>query len=324
MSSDQVSPPRWSRGLLTARALLRRADEMSPAGKATLLMVAATILVSFMHAAIRHLSAWHHPFEIAFFRSFFGLLVFLPFVAGQGFAILRTERLPLHLARGAVQTVAMLMFFTSLSLLPLAQVSGLSFTSPLFVSVIAVLWLGERLRLRRTAALLIGFAGTLLIIRPGAVTIEVGSLLVLASSALWAFAVIMVKTLSRTDSSATIVIYMNLLLTPLALVPALFVWQWPTGGEYLWFLGLGVLATSAHLAMTQAFKYADASALMPYDFTRLLWTSLLGFVIFAEVPSLWTIAGGAVIFGSAAYIAYREARIGANAGAARALGRGVP
>ncbi len=146
--------------------------------------------------------------------------------------------------------------------------------------------------------------------QPGAVTIEAGTLLVLGSSALWAFALMFVKKLSATDSSVTIVTYMNLLLTPLALIPALFVWQWPTGTEYLWFLCIGAFASAAHFAMAQAFHHADTTAVMPYDYTRLVWASALGFLIFAEVPTVTTVLGGVVIAASATYIAFREARVG--------------
>ncbi len=298
------------------RDVRRRADGLPPAIKAALYMLATTVLISVMHAMIRHISATQHPFEIAFFRSFFGLIAFLPIFLRHGTRVLRTERLPLHFARGVIQTGAMLMFFTAISLLPLAKLSALSFTSPLFASLFAIVLLGERVRLRRTAALLVGFAGTLIIIQPGTVSIETGTLLVLGSSALWGFALIFVKRLSATDSSVTIVTYMNLFLTPLALIPALFVWRWPTGQELLLLFLVGAIASSAHFAMTQAFRHADTTAVMPFDYTRLVWASILGFILFAEVPSLLTLLGGLIIAASATYIAFREAQVGKDKPAA--------
>ncbi len=288
--------------------------------KAALYMVATTILITFMHAIIRHLSATQHPFEIAFFRSFFGLLVFLPIFLRHGTEVLRTQHLHLHVARGVIQTGAMLMFFTAISLLPLAKLSALSFTSPLFASLFAILILGERIRLRRSLALLVGFAGTLIIIRPGAVSVEFGTLLVLCSSALWAFALLFVKKLSATESSVTIVTYMNLLLTPLALIPALFVWRWPTGTELMWLALVGAIASAAHLLMTQAFRHADTSAVMPFDYVRLIWASILGFIFFAELPTVWTLLGGVVIAASASYIAWREAQVSGS----KSAGGGPP
>ncbi len=311
MPSDPTATPGPPGGPLTLRALTARWIGTSSAVKAALYMLGTAILITCMHAIIRHVTKTQHPFEVAFFRSFFGLVVFLPLFLRYGKSVLRTDRLHLHLARAAIQTGAMLMFFTAISVLPLAKISALSFTSPLFASLLAIVILGERLRLRRTVALLVGFAGTLIIIRPGAVAVEAGTLLVLGSSALWAFALLFVKKLSATDSSVTIVAYMNLLLTPLALIPALFVWRWPTGTEYFWFFCIGAIASAAHFAMTQALHHADTSAVMPYDYTRLVWASALGFLIFAEVPTVTTVLGGVVIAASATYIAFREARVGA-------------
>lgn len=263
---------------------------------------------SCMHAVVRLLSAELHPFEIAFFRNLFGLLVVVPFFLRDGRAVLRSEQLPWHLLRGALQVFGMLMFFTALGMTPLAQVSALSFTAPLFATVGAIIVLGERLRLRRLVALVLGFAGALVILRPGVVPVDLGSLLVLGSSLAWAFALLVIKHVSRTESSVTLTAYMGLILTPLSLVPALFVWRWPGPEALVWLVVLGTVGGSSQLAMAEAFRGADASAVLPFDFTRLLWASLLGFLVFEEVPGLHTWIGGAIIFASTTYIAYREAR----------------
>ncbi len=309
MVPEPTAPPRTARGLPILRALATQWVTTPPAVKAALYMLSVTMLLAGMHTIIRHVSANLHPFEISFFRSFFGLLVFLPIFLRDGVGVLRTNKLAWHIGRGVVQTGAMLMFFTALSILPLAKVSALSFTSPLFTSVFAIVLLGERVRLRRTAALLIGFAGVLIIVWPGSVGIEAGTLLVLGSSALWAFALITVKRLSEFESSVTIVVYMNLTLTVLTLVPALLVWQWPTGAEFLWLFAVGAIASTAHIAMTQALRHADTTAIMPYEYTRLIWAGVLGFIVFAEVPSVLTIVGGVVIAASTLYIAFREAQV---------------
>ncbi len=311
MPTDRSEPP----GAVPARAMLRAASTRLAALPrpllAALMMLAATVLIAAMHAIVRSASATYHPFEIAFFRNAFGLVVFLPFLWRGGLKVLHTERLHLHAARAGLQIFAMLMFFSAIALLPLAKVSALSFSSPLFAAIAAVVLLGERMRLRRVTALIIGFIGALIIIRPGAVSLDVGSLLIVASSAVWAVAITIVKRLSATDSSITITAYMNLFLTPLSLVPALFVWRWPTLPDYGWLLAMAVMGTIAHILMAQSLKYADATAVLPYDFARLLWASLFGLVFFAEVPSIWTIAGAILIFASSTYIAYREARVGA-------------
>ncbi len=273
---------------------------------AVLLVLASALLFSSMHASIRFISGELHPFEIAFFRNLFGLFALAPFFFRYGPAALHTKRLRLHAARGALQSVAMLGFFTALALAPLAEVIALNFVAPLFASLGAVLFLGEVMRLRRWLALGIGFAGTLVILRPGFVPLELGPLLVLISSALWAGAMLIIKSLARTESSVAQTIYMGLFLTPFTFVAALFFWTWPTLEQLLWLVWIGVLGTLGHLCMAQSFKLADATAVLPFDFTRLIWVTAIGYLAFGEVPDLWTWIGGFIIFASTTYMALRE------------------
>ncbi len=274
-----------------------------------LLLLGATIGFASMHAVIRIASSEQHPFEIAFFRNLFGLVVLSPFLLRHGFGALRTRRLPLHAARGAVHVSAMLMFFTAVPITPLGTVAALSFTAPLFVTVGAVLVLGEVVRIRRIAALAAGFAGALVIIRPGVAALDPGSLLVLGSSAVWAGAMILIKLLSRTESSLTMTAYMAVFLTPLSSIAAAFVWRWPSPEELGWFALMGSLGTVAHLCLAQAFREADAAAVLPVDFLRLIWASVFGYLLFGEVPVLFVWIGGTIIFASTLYLAYREARV---------------
>jgi len=280
-----------------------------------LLVALAAFGFSSMHAMIRLLSASLHPFEVAFFRNFFGLLILTPVLLRRGLAPLRTKRLPLHALRSVLQMGSMLLFFTALSLTPIARISAMSFTAPLFATVGAVLFLREAIHARRVAALLVGFAGAMIVMRPGA-EMDTGLVLVLLSSAGWAVALLVIKSLSSSDSSLTLALWMGLFMAPLSLFPAALVWTWPDAGDYLLLVVMGATGTASHLCMAEAFRKADASAVLPVDFTRLVWASLLGLVIFGEVPELPTLIGGTVIFTSTAYIAYREARISARASAA--------
>ncbi len=289
---------------------------LPPSVRGMLLMLGATLGFSAMHAVIRIASTEQHPFEAAFFRNLFGLLVLVPFLLRHGFGAFRTRRLPLHGLRGAVHTGAMLMFFVAVPITPLGTVAALGFTAPLFVAVGAALFLGEALRMRRAAALVAGFAGALLIIRPGMAALDLGTLLVLGSSAVWAGAMILIKLLSRTESSLTLTAYMALFLTPLTAIAAAFVWRWPSLVELGWFALMGALGTVGHLCLAQAFREADATAVLPVDFLRLIWASLLGYLLFAEIPVLYVWLGGIVIFSSTLYLAYREARVSR-------MGRGV-
>ena len=274
-----------------------------------LMMAAAAAAFSFMHAAIRHLSAEMHPFEIAFFRVFFGFVALAPVFLRQGWLPLKTSKIKLFAYRGALNACAMLMFFYSLSITPLATAAALGFTAPLFATLLAMLMLGEVVRLRRWTAILIGFAGTLVILRPGVADVGLGPMLVVASSVVWALALMLIKVLTRTESSVTITAYASIFLSPICLAVALPYWTWPGLEQLAWLAAIGVVGTIAQTAMNQSFKLADASAVLPVDFTKLIWASAIGFALFGETPDIWTWAGGGLIFASATYIGIRESRL---------------
>lgn len=280
-------------------------------------MIASTIAFAGMHALIRQVSNDVHPFQIAFFRSFFGLVVFMPWILRSGLGVFATERLPLHVLRSVMNVVAMFMFFTSLSLSPLARVTALGFTAPIFAALMSVILLKERFRLRRWAALICGFAGTLIILRPGVLVIDLGSVLVLGSALIWGLTLIVIKMLGRTESSVTITAYMNLLLTVFAFVPTLFVWTTPPLEIWFLLLVIGISGTLAQVAIAESLKLAEASTVMPFDFLKLIWAAFLGYFMFAETVDLFTWIGAAIVVGSTIYLAYREAQV-ARAGSAKA------
>ncbi len=272
-------------------------------------MFVSTIAFSLMHASVRHVSAELHPFEIAFFRNAFGLLVILPWFLRYGPGLLSTKRFGLHAVRAGLNVVAMLCFFYALAITPLSQVAALSFTAPIFATILAILILGEVVRARRWIAIVIGFAGTYVAIRPGFAEVGLGSILVLVQAVAWAAALITIKVLSRTESSITIATYMVILMIPLSLGPALLVWQDPTWQQLGWLALIGVLGTIGQLLMTQSLKEGDTTVVMPIDFFKLIWASALGFWLFAEIPDIYTWIGGTMIFASTSYIAYREAKL---------------
>ncbi len=301
--------------MISLVAATRRAFARLPGTQlGILLMVASTIGFAAMHAAVRHVSADLHPFEVAFFRNFFGLAAIAPWFLRLGLRPLRTRRFGLHLTRALINVTAMMMFFTAVALTPMAQLQALGFTAPLFATVLAMIILGERVRLRRWSALIIGFFGAMVIIRPGIADVALGSILVLASSATWAFALIAIKILTRTDSSVTITAYMVLLMTPLSLIPASFFWHWPDAGQWVWLFAIGVVGTLSQMAMAQSFRFAEATAVLPFDFSKLIWGTLIGYFVFGEVPDIWTWIGGIIIFAGATYIAYRESQLKASGG----------
>ncbi len=278
---------------------------------AVVLILFSTLCFTSMHTVIRYASteADIHPFEVAFFRNVFGLLAVLPFALRNGAAAFRTKRLKLHALRGTMQVFAMLMFFYALSISPLAKISAVSFTAPLFATLGAIIFLGERIRARRIIALVLGFTGAMIIIRPGVIELDLGAILVMTSSAIWASAILIIKSLARTESSLTITTYQNVFLIPFTFVAAWFFWTWPSWGILGLFAIMGIFGSLAHVAFAEALKLADATAILPYDFVRLIWASAIGFMIFGEIPEIWTWIGGSVIFASTTYIAFREARL---------------
>lgn len=272
-------------------------------------MLAATAVMTCMHASVRHVSEGLHPFEIAFFRNLFGLVTIVPLAWRAGLASLATRQPGLQVARSAFGLFAMLSWFYGLSVVPIADATALSFTAVIFGSVGAALFLGERMHVRRWTAAVVGLAGALVILRPGFEEVDAGSLLVLFSSVCWAAALLTVKRLSRTDTTVCIVAWNSMLLTVLSLPAALAVWTWPSPVELGWLALIGALATVGHLAMTSAFKAADATVVFPVDYTRLVWASLLGYLAFGDPLDGWTWAGGTIIFASTTYLAVRERRL---------------
>jgi len=277
-----------------------------------LLMLGATVSFSLMHATIRYLSESMHPFQVAFFRNAFGLLVLLPLIIRHKGTPLRTRRLPLYLLRTTFNAIGMLCFFYALSIAPLAEVTALSFLGPIFATVLGVLLLGETVGTRRWMAICIGFLGALVILRPGFESVGLGSVLAIVSSLSFGLMVMVIKRLGTTESALSITTYMVALLVPVTLVPALFVWQWPALDQWPWLLLMGTLGSIAHLAMSGAIKLTPTHVVMPVDFARLVWMAAIGYALFFEVPTIFTWLGGFMIFASATYVAYRESRPGGS------------
>lgn len=286
--------------------------DASAASRGILLMVASTLAFSTMHTEVRYLAlnSDMHPVQIAFFRNLFGMLVFMPLIARHGLGFLRTERLPMHLLRGVLNVLAMFAFFTALGLAPLARVNAIAFSAPLFAAVLSVAILGERFHVRRWTAIVFGFLGTLVILRPGVAAVDTGSLLVLLSACIWGVTMIVIRVLGRTESSLTTTGYMNILLTLFSFGPALYLWRTPAGMEWFWLVVIGVTGTLAQIALAEALKLAETTVVMPFDFLKLVWAAALGFVLFAEVPDFHTWVGAAIIFTSTFYIAWRERQTG--------------
>jgi drug/metabolite transporter (DMT)-like permease len=273
-----------------------------------LIMTAAAFCFSVMNVFVRLATEEMAPLQVAFFRNFFALMFLLPWLVKVGLEPLRTKRFKLHLLRSLFALATMITWFSALALLPLNEAVALNFTVPLFATAGAALILREVVRARRWTATVIGFLGTLIILRPGFAEVTPVMALPVVAAVFMACATLTVKTLSQTERASTVVLYMTLILTPLSLVPALFVWQWPDWETLGYLIGLGGAGALAHLLLTIAYAKADASAVIPFDYARLPFVAVIAYILFGEIPDFWTWVGAAVIAASAIYIAHREAQ----------------
>lgn len=251
-----------------------------------------------------------HGLEIAFFRSLFGFFVILPYGIRAGRELWRTSNHRLYVARGASGAGFTIFYFPALALIPIADAQALSFTTPLFGVLLATIFLRETLHRHRLVAVLIGFTGALIVIRPGFEQVGGGMIFVLLSSLSAGISSNLTKFATRTDPPDKVVFFHALYMTPMTLGPALFVWQWPTLEQLLWLALIGFLATLNQRCLSRALAAADATAVLPFLFMRLPFAAILGYAAFVEFPGLFVWIGGAVIFGAALYLARGEARLG--------------
>ena len=272
-----------------------------------LLAIGATLFGSFMGAGVKLLSDDLHPIIICFYRCLMGLIIITPFVARNNFKALQTDNMRLQIFRALINIISMICWFSAIGMMHFEKATALGFTTPLFTTVLAVLILGEVIRFHRTAALLLGFVGILIIIRPGYMPFEFGTILMLIASFSFSFVLIFVKKLSATDSSLTIIFYHLLYMTPAFFILSFFYWENINVNQLIIFILMGASGLLSHWCLAQAFKMSDTTFVMPLQFTKLIWASLIGLFIFSEQPDIWTWVGGVIIFFSVVYITYREA-----------------
>jgi drug/metabolite transporter (DMT)-like permease len=282
-----------------------------------LLVLCASACFATLSAQVRVLSdLGMHPFVTTFWRNFFGLVFMLPWLMRNGLGTLKTDRFWMFTLRSAISFVAMVTGFWSLSLMPFAKAISMSFTAPLFATMLAALILHERVRLRRWSATIAGFIGVLIVLQPESAGIGFGELLALFAAAMSAVVSLVVKNLSKTESSNAIVTYMVLLLTPMSLALAIPVWSWPPAADWwLFMVGMGLCGTIGHMCWVRAIGMAELSLVVSYDYVRLLFAGIIGYFAFAEAPLLHTWIGAALIVASGIYIARREAQLHQSAAA---------
>ncbi len=249
------------------------------------------------------------PMQVVFLRVVFALITFLPLLMWRGPSLARTAQWRIYFVRVALGVCAMSSWFIGLSLVPVGEVTAISFLAPLFATIFAALLLGEVVRIRRWMATLIGFCGALVILRPGVSEISVGAWIIVFSAILMGLSMTYIKRLTNDDDPDKVVFITTMLMTPVTLVPALFVWQWPEPEVWPYLIAFGPLATLGHVALARAFAATEASIVMGIDFARLPFAVLYGYLAFGEIIDLWTWIGGGIIFVAGAYIAHREASL---------------
>ena len=283
--------------------------ELTPTVQGILLMLVSTMLFSGMHALVRILANEIHPFEVAFFRNLFGLIAVAPLLFRTGATRLKSKQPWLQILRALLGVLAMTAWFYGLSVVPIATATALSFMSSIFASLGAMFLLREKMRLRRGLAVVLGFVGVLIILRPGVGVFDLNMLVVLFAATMWGLSVVVVKQLTRTDSTVSIVGWMSIIMTVLSAIPAYMVWVQPNLVQFAILVMLGVLATIGHFFITNALRIAEATAVVPVDFARLIWATIIGYFFFSDPLDIWTWVGGTVIFASGFYIVYREAKL---------------
>lgn len=288
--------------------MLENLKRLPPNVQGALWLLAAGVFLSSMGVFIKLASQEMHPFQVAFFRAFFGFLIIAPFALKGGFASVRTRRPLMHLVRGLIGGVVLLCMFYSVAHLPLADVTALSFTKPLFLIPLAVLFLGEKIRMRRTIATAVGFVGVIIMLRPGG-EIDPVAFIALFAAGMIAVITIFIKILSRYDSPNTLVFWSSLILSFVVGGPAIWFWQWPSLEVFLMLVGLATVGTIGQSMLIRGYAVGEATAVTPFDYSRLIYAGLFGYLFFAEVPDIWTITGALIIVGSSIYIARREARM---------------
>ncbi len=255
------------------------------------------------------MNAGVHPFETVFLRNVFACLLLVPLLAYRGRSLLHSTRFGLYGLRVVISLLSMQAWFYALFLIPIGEVTAISYLAPLFGTLAAIFLLGETVRIRRWTALGVGFLGAMIILRPVGSTLGAGQLCALISAGLGGLTVVLVKQLTAHDDPDKIVFLTNVLMTPLSLVPALFVWTWPTIAMLPAIMGMGVCAVLGHVCLVRGFAVTDASLAMTFEFAKLPFAVGIAYVAFGETIDAWTWVGALIIFASSIYITRREAQL---------------
>ena len=282
------------------RTLAERFDRLPGPARAGMWMSMSALGYAGSAAVVKHVSDTLPTFEVAFFRNFFGLMFMLPWLMRVGFVAIRTDRMPMHALRGAISAINIWCMFGAIALSPIADVAAISFLMPIIGSVLAVTVYKERSTRQRWLAVLAGFIGALIVIRPGMSGFNPGLLLAVAAVVAGATVAMLIKTLVGTDGADTVAFYLFLWHLIYSAIPTLVVWRTPSWEVLFWLVLLGWLGALVQRTFNRGMVAADATVALPFNFSRLIWAALFGWIFFGKFPDGWTWLGGTVIFAASA------------------------
>ena len=273
---------------------------------AAICMIMASTLGVFMVSIIKYVQTDLNVYTISFFRFFFGLFIILPYHHKTNYRFLKTKKIYLHVFRSLFNVPAMYFGFSAVYLISLEKNAAISFTSPIIVSLIAVFFLKERIYFNRLISLILGFFGILVVVRPGLIELEVGVIFSLLSCFFWSLSIFFTKKLTVTEESITILSYMYIFMTTVTMFVAIIKWNNPNYIQLILLFSAAIFGTILHLFLNHAYKISDLTFLMPFNYTGLIVSSLMGFIIFEDFPDIFTWIGGGIILFSVFWITSRE------------------
>ena len=273
--------------------------------RAVIFMVVGGVSIALMQAAVKLISSELHPFIITLYRAGLVFLVLLPILIWRGRSAFTTSSFRLQVARGAIGGLGMLCVFTGLSKISLAEVTVLLFTVPIFATLLSILFLSEKVGLRRWTAIIVGFLGILIIARPQG-SLSTGHLFILFAALSWSTSIMIAKKLTEKDTIISITFWQAMGCVPLAFIASLFVWELPSLVQFWTLLGIAALGTVGHAMLYAALKIGQVSVILPLDYIRIIWSAGLGFILFGQLPTLHLYAGSLLIIAATAFLSYRE------------------
>ena len=272
-------------------------------------MVIGGVSIALMQAAVKLISWELHHFIITLYRAGLVFVVLLPILFWRGRAVFNTSSIRLQVVRGGIGGLGMLCVFTGLSMISLAEVTVLLFTVPIFATLLSIVFLSEKVGVRRWTAIFVGFLGILIIARPQG-SVSTGHLFILCAALSWSTSILIAKKLTEKDTVISITFWQAMGCVPLAFIASLFVWELPSFVQLGALLGIAALGTVGHAMLYAALKVGQVSVILPLDYIRIIWSAGLGFILFGQLPTLHLYAGSLLIIAATAFLSYREVTAG--------------